>query len=158
MAAFSPQKHPAMAPHLDYPANSPPDQAFPPLPSTSDMASMPRSSRKGQNRMSGELKPANGLESGRAIPTGPQGMAGAGPRGQGGYGPFDTGRSPPNSKSMQIFTVMGALLTGDLDTSHVPCKFFKAGQCQAGKACPFSHSTDASAFEQPCKYFSKVLA
>ena len=42
------------------------------------------------------------------------------------------------------------------DTSHVPCKFFKVGQCQAGKACPFSHSTDASKFEMPCKYFSKV--
>ena len=50
-----------------------------------------------------------------------------------------------------------ALLTSVVsDTSHVPCKFFKQGQCQAGSACPFSHSLDASKFEQPCKYFSKV--
>lgn len=42
------------------------------------------------------------------------------------------------------------------DTSHVPCKFFRSGQCQAGKACPFSHSTDVSTVDTPCKYFSKV--
>lgn len=43
-----------------------------------------------------------------------------------------------------------------LDTSHVPCKFFRSGQCQAGKACPFSHSTDISTVDTPCKYFAKV--
>ena len=48
------------------------------------------------------------------------------------------------------------LISSRLDTSHVPCKFFKIGQCQAGKACPFSHSTDTSKFETPCKYFAKV--
>ena len=42
------------------------------------------------------------------------------------------------------------------DTSHVPCKFFRSGQCQAGKACPFSHSTDMSSADTPCKYFAKV--
>ncbi|KAI4226196.1 MAG: hypothetical protein LQ349_006921 [Xanthoria aureola] len=41
-------------------------------------------------------------------------------------------------------------------TSHVPCKFFRLGQCQAGKACPFSHSTDLSSVDTPCKYFAKV--
>ena len=58
--------------------------------------------------------------------------------------------------SLYRSTVISALTTFTLDTSHVPCKFFKVGQCQAGKACPFSHSTDSSKFEQPCKYFSKV--
>ncbi|KAL8862462.1 MAG: hypothetical protein Q9178_000959 [Gyalolechia marmorata] len=53
--------------------------------------------------------------------------------------PFSTARSPPSAKS----------------TSHVPCKFFRLGQCQAGKACPFSHSTDLSSVDTPCKYFAK---
>ncbi|KAL8851073.1 MAG: hypothetical protein Q9221_003969 [Calogaya cf. arnoldii] len=53
--------------------------------------------------------------------------------------PFNTARSPPNAKN----------------TSHVPCKFFRLGQCQAGKACPFSHSTDVSSVDTPCKYFAK---
>lgn len=40
------------------------------------------------------------------------------------------------------------------DTSHVPCKFFRTGECQAGRACPFSHNLDTP--EQPCRYFAKV--
>lgn len=43
-----------------------------------------------------------------------------------------------------------------LDTSHVPCKFFRSGQCQAGKACPFSHSIDTTTVDTPCRYFAKV--
>ena len=72
---------------------------------------------------------------------------------------FDGPRSPPNTKSISS---CGTLWNGDeliglnLDTSHVPCKFFRSGQCQAGKACPFSHSTDVSTVDTPCKYFSKV--
>lgn len=42
-----------------------------------------------------------------------------------------------------------------VDTSHVPCKFFRQGTCQAGSACPFSHDLGASA-ETVCKYFAKV--
>ncbi|MCJ1229832.1 hypothetical protein MMC12_006502 [Toensbergia leucococca] len=57
----------------------------------------------------------------------------------GGAAAFDTPRSPPNTKN----------------TSHVPCKFFRSGQCQAGKACPFLHSTDVSTVDTPCKYFAK---
>lgn len=43
------------------------------------------------------------------------------------------------------------------DYSHVPCKFFKMGNCQAGSSCPFSHSPDiiSSANNLPCKYFAK---
>ncbi|KAF2201213.1 hypothetical protein GQ43DRAFT_480912 [Delitschia confertaspora ATCC 74209] len=52
---------------------------------------------------------------------------------------FDGPRSPPNAKS----------------TSHVPCKFFRQGGCQAGKACPFLHSNEPLAERAPCKYFAK---
>ncbi|KAK4236550.1 hypothetical protein C8A03DRAFT_16824 [Achaetomium macrosporum] len=48
---------------------------------------------------------------------------------------FDGPRSPPN-------------------TSHVPCKFFRQGACQAGNACPFSHDLTAAS-ETVCKYFAK---
>ncbi|KAG0634786.1 hypothetical protein HOY80DRAFT_894280 [Tuber brumale] len=52
---------------------------------------------------------------------------------------FDASRSPPSSKNL----------------NHVPCKFFRQGTCQAGKACPFSHSMDPTSDQAPCKYFSK---
>ncbi|SCW03566.1 LAFE_0G13300g1_1 [Lachancea fermentati] len=40
--------------------------------------------------------------------------------------------------------------------SHVPCKFFRQGACQAGSSCPFSHSLNVLAADQtPCKYFQK---
>ncbi|KIH93374.1 spindle poison sensitivity protein [Sporothrix brasiliensis 5110] len=48
---------------------------------------------------------------------------------------FDGPRSPPN-------------------TSHVPCKFFRQGACQAGNSCPFSHDI-GTAIETVCKYFAK---
>jgi hypothetical protein len=48
---------------------------------------------------------------------------------------FEGPRSPPN-------------------TSHVPCKFFRQGACQAGNACPFSHDI-GQATETVCKYFAK---
>ncbi|KAL9123759.1 MAG: hypothetical protein Q9217_006844 [Psora testacea] len=59
-------------------------------------------------------------------------------RGTMSMGAFDGPRSPPNTKN----------------TSHVPCKFFRLGQCQAGKACPFSHTLDNST-EEVCRYFQK---
>ena len=52
---------------------------------------------------------------------------------------FDGPRSPPNAKN----------------TSHVPCKFYRQGQCQAGKACPFSHDLNIST-DEVCRYFQKV--
>mmetsp|Transcript_6577 Transcript_6577/g.6474 ORF Transcript_6577/g.6474 Transcript_6577/m.6474 type:complete len:391 (-) Transcript_6577:245-1417(-) len=41
--------------------------------------------------------------------------------------------------------------------SHVPCKFYRQGICQAGSSCPFSHNFDGSlaAEKLPCKYFQK---
>ena len=74
---------------------------------------------------------------------------------------FDGPRSPPNSKS---WWCLGRKVTfsnkpdsmADIasfpDTSHVPCKFYRQGTCQAGKACPFLHSEDVGI----CKYFQKV--
>ena len=41
-------------------------------------------------------------------------------------------------------------------TSHVPCKFYRQGACQAGKACPFLHSDEPVTERAPCKYFTKV--
>ncbi|GAM85573.1 hypothetical protein ANO11243_035800 [Dothideomycetidae sp. 11243] len=52
---------------------------------------------------------------------------------------FAAARSPPKTKS----------------TSHVPCKFFPLGQCQAGSACQFSHDLDPTTQNAPCKYFSR---
>ncbi|RKF55774.1 putative spindle poison sensitivity protein scp3 [Erysiphe neolycopersici] len=43
---------------------------------------------------------------------------------------------------------------GRQNTSHVPCKFFRAGACQAGNSCPFSHDP-ASTTDNICKYFAK---
>lgn len=40
--------------------------------------------------------------------------------------------------------------------SHVPCKFFRQGTCQAGSSCPFSHSLDSTTADQtPCEYFKR---
>lgn len=52
---------------------------------------------------------------------------------------------------------IGNLSTANKNLSHVPCKFFKQGICQAGKSCPFSHDLDGStgADKLPCKYFQK---
>ncbi|KAJ4355115.1 hypothetical protein N0V95_003197 [Ascochyta clinopodiicola] len=52
---------------------------------------------------------------------------------------FAGARSPPSNKS----------------TSHVPCKFYRQGACQAGKACPFLHSDEPVTERAPCKYFTK---
>lgn len=41
------------------------------------------------------------------------------------------------------------------DYSHVPCKFFVQGNCQAGDSCPFSHDLNSAVSEQTCKYFQK---
>ena len=38
----------------------------------------------------------------------------------------------------------------------MPCKFYRQGACQAGKACPFLHSDEPVTERAPCKYFTKV--
>lgn len=66
-------------------------------------------------------------------------------------------RSPPNNKSASpcAFSFsLPSLLTAP-DTSHVPCKFYRQGACQAGKACPFLHSDEPLTERAPCKYFTK---
>lgn len=42
-----------------------------------------------------------------------------------------------------------------IGTSHVPCKFYPLGTCQAGSACQFSHDLDTTVQNAPCKYFAK---
>ncbi|CAG62644.1 uncharacterized protein GVI51_M07337 [Nakaseomyces glabratus] len=43
------------------------------------------------------------------------------------------------------------------DCSHIPCKFYMVGSCQAGQSCPFSHQTQTieRAYSTPCKYYQK---
>lgn len=48
----------------------------------------------------------------------------------------NSGSSPPSNKNL----------------SHVPCKFYRQGTCQAGDSCQFSHSADKMD-QTPCKYF-----
>lgn len=67
-------------------------------------------------------------------------------------------RSPPNNKSRSRYDAANLhqqFLTC-ADTSHVPCKFYRQGACQAGKACPFLHSDEPLTERAPCKYFTKV--
>ncbi|ORY79490.1 hypothetical protein BCR37DRAFT_381674 [Protomyces lactucae-debilis] len=48
-------------------------------------------------------------------------------------------RSPPAAKNLQ----------------HVPCKFYRSGQCTAGRNCVFSHIVEQEQERAPCKYFQK---
>lgn len=71
-------------------------------------------------------------------------------------------RSPPKHKS-ESDTGAGSGggkkgrggLSKRADTSHVPCKFYLQGQCQAGRMCPFSHDLESTTRPAPCKYFAK---
>ena len=73
-----------------------------------------------------------------------------------GFGP----RSPPNNKSKGQQhgrrKSQGHVKLTEPGTSHVPCKFYRQGACQAGKACPFLHSDEPITERAPCKYFTKV--
>ncbi|KAJ6456936.1 hypothetical protein C8R45DRAFT_773248, partial [Mycena sanguinolenta] len=45
--------------------------------------------------------------------------------------------------------------TAAKDLSHVPCKFFKVGQCTAGSSCPFSHSlVEPDGQKDVCAWFA----
>lgn len=119
-----------------------------------------RNGSAASNRMSQEIPFPRHMSSGSLnIPSGLGVQAGPA-NGQ----PFAGPRSPPNKQSMSPrFTGLlylrhdnHCMLTVDLeDTSHVPCKFFRQGACQAGKACPFSHDL-AATVDNVCKYFAKV--
>jgi hypothetical protein len=73
-------------------------------------------------------------------------------------GGFEGPRSPPNNKSEQTTRIVSLrqLILINAGTSHVPCKFYRQGACQAGKACPFLHSDEPLTERAPCKYFTKV--
>ncbi|KAI9751841.1 MAG: hypothetical protein M4579_005864 [Chaenotheca gracillima] len=157
MAASTPAVRAQNQPPPDYfipPADgTPPEQRFIGAMHNSHQANatQPRGGQHGRNRVSGDHRhlaassTAGAADGNGALPV-PFGqnasIANGQPRnghGAGGAGRLDGPRSPPGSKN----------------TSHVPCKFFNQGTCQAGKACPFSHSRDAAMTQAPCKYFAK---
>ena len=168
MATFLPQQT-ASRPLPEFLPSSPPDQAiFTNLPQQS------HSTRNGNGdsihqRQSADFRPSgtapytNG-NGAMPVPNGlPHQIPNGGSRHRGtmSLGAFDGPRSPPNTKSRPPYhhkRWVSRRRTDryPADTSHVPCKFFRSGQCQAGKACPFSHSTDVSTADTPCKYFAKV--
>lgn len=160
MATYlSQHQEPLKQPHQELPSNTPPDQlGFHTNRISSHMAF---NGSRNQFKVSGDHR-GNGAANGNRTlptPTGPHAhILNGGQRTFGGAAMFDGSRSPPSTKSMRFLSIDVLDLVGltRSDTAHVPCKFFKIGQCQAGKACPFSHSTDTSKFETPCKYFAKV--
>lgn len=170
MATFLPQQT-ASRPMPDFLPSSPPDQAiFNNLPQQTNSTQTANGNRnKLQHRQSADSR-ANGAAAytngNGAMPV-PNGLphqipnGGSRHRGTMSLGAFDGPRSPPNTKSKDPYqcNILAPRSRADrypADTSHVPCKFFRSGQCQAGKACPFSHSTDVSTVDTPCKYFAKV--
>ena len=168
MATFLPQQTPSR-PLPEFLPSSPPYQAIFP-----NLTHQSHSTRNGngdsiQHRQSADFR-ANGAPSytngNGAMPV-PNGLShqipngGSRHRGTMSLGAFDGPRSPPNTKSKAPYRYNNRVPRSRTDghhpdTSHVPCKFFRSGQCQAGKACPFSHSTDVSTADTPCKYFAKV--
>ena len=169
MATFLPQQT-ASRPLPEFLPNSPPDQAiFSNLPQQSHPTRIGNGDSI-QHRQSADNRPSGAApytNSNGAMPV-PNGLphhipnAGSRHRGTMSLGAFDGPRSPPNTKSKakyhssQAVPTRGPTDSCPADTSHVPCKFFRSGQCQAGKACPFSHSTDVSTDDTPCKYFAKA--
>lgn len=64
---------------------------------------------------------------------------------------------PPNTGPPGTVNVSSTGPNSNKNLSHVPCKFFRQGICQAGASCPFSHNLDGTlgADALPCKYFQK---
>ncbi|KAI9868384.1 MAG: hypothetical protein M1813_005827 [Trichoglossum hirsutum] len=112
-------------------------------------SSQQRNGASGRSRTSGDHRSlitngastvANGNETMPAPSGGPhKQLANGQPRSIGGIPGFDGPRSPPGGKN----------------TSHVPCKFYRQGACQAGNSCPFMHSDNTASDQAPCKYFAK---
>ncbi|KAK8236938.1 hypothetical protein HDK77DRAFT_484278 [Phyllosticta capitalensis] len=105
---------------------------------------------------------ANGNGQAAAVPI--HNRIGSGPGHMRAMSGFEGARSPPNSKSETRRQKKAASArnqssmadtTALKGTAHVPCKFFRQGVCQAGKACPFLHSTEPATETAPCKYFQK---
>ncbi|VEU19906.1 DEKNAAC100243 [Brettanomyces naardenensis] len=65
------------------------------------------------------------------------------------------GSNLTNSQKVSLIHEINSKNQSSKNLSHVPCKFFRQGACQAGDSCPFSHATDAASEFQPCKYFLK---
>ncbi|KAH7063107.1 hypothetical protein B0J12DRAFT_157996 [Macrophomina phaseolina] len=161
-ALFSPQ-HPA----------SPTHDTPPPLPNPSMPAFAPQFPQQQQpangNRVSHRhSRDFSGSQNGQVqSPTQQQGLPiqhriANGHHGHArGMSGFDGPRSPPNSKSERTRPKKHAPRSPNTDstelkgTAHVPCKFYRQGVCQAGKACPFLHTNDLATETAPCKYFQK---
>lgn len=64
---------------------------------------------------------------------------------------------PPNTGPPGKAALNGSGLQSNKNLSHVPCKFYRQGNCLAGSLCPFSHNLDGTlaADKLPCKYFQK---
>ncbi|KAI9149974.1 Protein cps3 [Paramyrothecium foliicola] len=116
-----------------------PSSATPPRPRY-DTVTMPeyRHSRSGSLNIHAGQQPSS---------PSPAAAAAAAASGRAG---FEGPRSPPTTTQTADQPLTGPFL----DTSHVPCKFFRQGACQAGNACPFSHDLGTAA-ETVCKYFAK---
>lgn len=95
--------------------------------------------------------------------TGNSGNASTAPRTSKSLHTFDllsiSDQLPPNTGPAGTVPVNGSNSgnTPNKNLSHVPCKFFRQGNCQAGNSCPFSHNLDGTlaADKLPCKYFQK---
>ena len=142
-------------------------QSFPPLPHSgrAQRQNIPEAANNlatsGQRSSPMAMGPPGMGGHGMLGPPGISGQANGGVHGHrnsmGRAGPFDYSRSPPNSRSTSGHLRGSSSTTkGPPDTSHVPCKFYRQGTCQAGSACPFSHAVDNRGEPPPCKYFAKV--
>ncbi|AET38281.1 Lee1p Ecym_2562 [Eremothecium cymbalariae DBVPG len=64
--------------------------------------------------------------------------------------------TPQHQKAIIEHLLLTKNSTPQKNYSHVPCKFYRQGACQAGSSCPFSHSLNVLTADQtPCKYFEK---
>ncbi|KAG9244882.1 spindle poison sensitivity protein-like protein Scp3 [Calycina marina] len=91
----------------------------------------------GNGRMPQHQEFRHGSSGSLNIPVGTNGISSHG--GGIGGGRYDQAKAPTTKQQ---------------NTSHVPCKFYRQGTCQAGNSCPFSHTLD-SGNDNVCKYFAK---
>ncbi|KAB2571513.1 putative spindle poison sensitivity protein scp3 protein [Lasiodiplodia theobromae] len=146
---------PPPLPNPSMPAFAP---QFPPQPANNGQRVQNRHSRDfSGSQTNGQVQSPNGQQ---GVPI--QHRMGNGHQGHvRGMSGFDGPRSPPNSKSERLRHKKHSQKTTTADptelkgTAHVPCKFYRQGVCQAGKACPFLHTNDLATETAPCKYFQK---